>query len=38
MDPRFQLGYEDKLAAVFVARKALSSGPAATAGPEPSLP
>jgi hypothetical protein len=28
MDPRFQLTYEDKLAAVFVARKSLSSAPA----------
>jgi hypothetical protein len=30
MDPRFQLTYEDKLAAVFVARKNLSSAAAAT--------
>jgi hypothetical protein len=28
MDPRFELGYEDKLAAVFVARKSLTSGAA----------
>jgi hypothetical protein len=31
MDPRFGLVYEDKLAAVFVARKAPPSAPAATA-------
>lgn len=28
MDPRFELGYEDKLAAVFIARKTLHSGTA----------
>jgi hypothetical protein len=28
MDPRFELGYEDKLAAVFIARKTLPSGAA----------
>ncbi len=28
MDPRFQLAYEDKIAAVFVAHKAAASGPA----------
>jgi hypothetical protein len=27
MDPRFQLAYEDKLAAVFVARKGMASAP-----------
>jgi hypothetical protein len=31
LDPRFELAYEDKLAAVFVARKAQSSGPAGVA-------
>jgi len=30
MDPRFQLAYEDKLAAVFVARRNLSSAAATT--------
>jgi hypothetical protein len=30
-DPRFELAYEDKLAAVFVARNAASSGTAGTA-------
>jgi hypothetical protein len=28
MDPRFELAYEDKLAAVFVARRSLPSGAA----------
>jgi len=32
LDPRFQLAYEDKLAAVFVARKSLSSAPAEASG------
>jgi hypothetical protein len=31
MDPRFELGYEDKLAAVFIARKTLPSGAAEAA-------
>jgi hypothetical protein len=33
MDPRFELAYEDKLAAVFVARKAQSSGSAGIPAP-----
>jgi hypothetical protein len=33
MDPRFQLAYEDKLAAVFVARRDSSSAPQGASGP-----
>ena len=32
MSPGFKLAYEDKVAAVFVARKALSGGPAGAPG------
>jgi hypothetical protein len=38
MDPRFELAYEDKLAAVFVARKAQSSGPAGVAAASAATP